>query len=111
VAPIVVALIIVALALAPAALAMRFSVALTLALSAVLAVLLLVAAQIAFNAGRVLPVVYPLLALVLSAAAVALVEKLRGDVRRQRATSRTSTFPASKQTASRALTMASNGSA
>lgn len=110
VAPIVVALIIVALALAPAALAMRLSLALTLAVSAVLAVLLLVAAQLAFNAGRVLPVVYPLLALVLSAAAVALVEKLRGDVRRQRATSTTSTFVASKVTKPSALVIASSGS-
>jgi hypothetical protein len=69
-----------------------------------------VSAQLAFNAGRVLPVVYPLLALVLSAAAVALVEKLRGDVRRQRATSTTSTFAASKVTKPSALVIASSGS-
>jgi adenylate cyclase len=63
-------LLIVALALVPAALATRGRAIMTLALTAAAGVVFLVGAQLAFGTGRMLPVVAPLLALVLSLVAV-----------------------------------------
>jgi adenylate cyclase len=63
-------LLIVALALVPAALATRGRAIMTLGLAAAAGVVFLAGAQLAFGAGRVLPVVAPLLALVLSLVAV-----------------------------------------
>jgi CHASE2 domain-containing sensor protein len=63
-------LLIVALAVVPAALAIRGRAIMTLALTVAAGVVFLVGAQLAFGAGRVLPVVAALLALVLSLVAV-----------------------------------------
>ena len=71
-----VVLLIVLFALVPPALALRWSARVALAGAAGAAVVFVVAAQLAFDGGRVVSVVYPLLALVLSALAVPVLERL-----------------------------------
>ena len=58
---------IVVLALVAAGVALRLSIARSLLCAALAAVVLIAAAQIAFDAGRAINIVFPLLALVLSA--------------------------------------------
>jgi CHASE2 domain-containing sensor protein len=72
----VVVALIVALALVPPALALLWSARIAFAGAAAAAVVVLVAAQLAFDRGWVVSVVYPLLALVLSAVAVPILDRL-----------------------------------
>jgi hypothetical protein len=71
-----VAALIVILALVPPALALRWSARVALAGAAGAAVAFLIAAQLAFDGGRVVSVVYPLLALVLATAAVPILDRM-----------------------------------
>jgi CHASE2 domain-containing sensor protein len=79
-------LLILALAAVPAALALMVSLRTVLLLSAAAGALFLVAAQLAFDAGHIVPVIPPLLALILSMVGVVVVDRLhvRAGQRRPR---------------------------
>ena len=77
-------LLILLLAAVPAAVTLRLSAIPSLLIAIVLALFYAVATQIAFNSGTVLPVVYPLLALVLSALGALAVNYVMDAFERQR---------------------------
>jgi adenylate cyclase len=77
-------LLILLLAAVPAAITLRLSALPSLLIAVAMALLYAVATQIAFNSGSVLPVVYPLLALVLSALGALAVNYVMDAFERQR---------------------------
>lgn len=77
-------LLILLLAAVPAAVTLRLAALPALLIAVALALLYAVAAQVAFNSGAVVPVVYPLLALVLSAMGALAVNYVMDAFERQR---------------------------
>ena len=77
-------MLILLMAVAPAAATLRLKPPLALLVALALGLLYAVAAQLAFNAGTVLPVVYPLFALVLSALGALAVNYVLNSMERQR---------------------------
>jgi len=77
-------MLILLMAAAPAAATLRLKPPLALLVALALGLLFALAAQLAFNAGTVLPVVYPLFALVLSALGALAVNYVLNSMERQR---------------------------